>query len=84
MVFGNNLRFILSILHKIICCGYLLEAPRRGASNEYPQLMILWRNEQIHLSIIEKCPIYYYATCESFDFSVFDVNCTNSRNAEAK
>ena len=22
-------------LHKNICCGYLLEAPRLGASNEY-------------------------------------------------
>ena len=22
-----------------ICCGYSLEAPRRGASNEYPQHM---------------------------------------------
>ena len=24
---------------KSICCGYLLEAPRRGASNKYPQHM---------------------------------------------
>ena len=26
-------------LNKNICCGYSLEAPRRGASNEYPQHM---------------------------------------------
>ena len=28
---------ILLFLQKHICCGYSLEAPRRGASNEYPQ-----------------------------------------------
>ena len=26
--------------------GYSLEAPRRGASNEYPQHMFLWRNKR--------------------------------------
>ena len=31
-------------LNKIICCGYSLEAPLRGASNEYPQHMFLSRN----------------------------------------
>ena len=25
---------------------YSLEAPRRGASNEYPQHMFLWRNKE--------------------------------------
>ena len=33
-------------LHKNICCGYSLEAPRRGASNEYPQHMFSWRNKK--------------------------------------
>ena len=33
-------------LHKSICCGYSLEAPRRGASNEYTQHMFLWRNKK--------------------------------------
>ena len=28
-------------LHENICCGYQLEAPHRGASNEYPQHMFL-------------------------------------------
>ena len=27
-------------------CGYSLEVPRRGASNEYPQHMFLWRNKK--------------------------------------
>ena len=31
-------------LHGNICCGYSLEAPQRGASNEYPQHMFLWWN----------------------------------------
>ena len=34
-------------LHKNICCGYLLDAPKWGASNEYPQHMFLWRNKNI-------------------------------------
>ena len=30
----------LLVLHKIICCGYSLELPRQGDSNEYQQHMI--------------------------------------------
>ena len=33
-------------LNKNICCGYLLEAPRRDTSNEYPQHMFLSRNKK--------------------------------------
>ena len=33
-------------LHKNICCGYSLEAPHRGAFNEYPQYMFSWRNKK--------------------------------------
>ena len=33
-------------LHENICCGYSLEAPHRGASNEYPQHMFLMRNKK--------------------------------------
>ena len=29
-----------------LCCGYSLGAPGRGASKEYPQHMILWRNKK--------------------------------------
>ena len=29
-----------------IDCGYLLEPPRRGGSNEYPQSMFLSRNKK--------------------------------------
>ena len=30
---------IFLISHENICCGYSLEAPQQGASNEYPQHM---------------------------------------------
>ena len=33
-------------LNKNICCGYSLEAPQRGASNEYPQHMSSLRNKK--------------------------------------
>ena len=36
------------ILHKNLCCGYSLESPQQGDSNEYPQHMFLWRNKQIY------------------------------------
>ena len=41
-------------LYKNICCGYSLEAPRRGASNEYPQHMFLWRTGENYPRIIIK------------------------------
>ena len=35
------------IIHENIYCGYSLEAPCRGISNEYPQLIMLsWRNKK--------------------------------------
>ena len=42
---GIHLIFFL-FLNENICCGYSLEAPRCGASNEYPQHMILLRNKK--------------------------------------
>ena len=32
-----------------IHCGYLLELPRRGGSNEYTQSMFLSRNKKIYV-----------------------------------
>ena len=40
-----------SLQNKIICCGYTLEAPHRGASNEYPQNMFLRRNRKKNVKI---------------------------------
>ena len=31
---------------KFVCSGYSLEAPFQGASNEYPEHTILWRNKK--------------------------------------
>ena len=35
---------------KTLCCGCSLEAPRRGASNEYPLHMFSWRNKKKYFS----------------------------------
>ena len=37
------LRALFLVLHKIICCGCVLESPHRGDSNTHPKHMILWR-----------------------------------------
>ena len=42
---GIHIIFFL-FLHENICCWYSLEAPRRGASNEYQQHMFSWRNKK--------------------------------------
>ena len=41
----STLYFFL-FLHKNICCGYSLEMPQWGISNEYPQQTFLWRKEK--------------------------------------
>ena len=35
-----------------INCRYLLELPRRGSSNEYPQSMVLSRNMKINAALV--------------------------------
>ena len=55
--------FLISPLHENICCGYSLEAPHRGASNEYHN--ICFRGEIRKISAFfwwKKCLICYYAT----------------------
>ena len=43
------------IFNKNICCGYSLEAPRRGASNEYPQHMFSSSNKKhVDTFLVEK------------------------------
>ena len=48
------LRYFFLFLHENICCGYLLEAPCQGASNEYPQHTFLWRTGENYPIIITK------------------------------
>ena len=51
-VFEMNRKFsdknsdIFHISAQNIACGYSLDAPRRGGSNEYPQSMFLSRNKK--------------------------------------
>ena len=41
-----------------IDCGYLLEPPRQGGSNEYPQSMFVSRNKK--LNVYSGKPQFYY------------------------
>ena len=43
---------IFLFLHENICCGYSLEVPQWGTSNEYPQHMFLWPNKKKNIKII--------------------------------
>ena len=52
LAFNKKVRIFLLFLNKNICCGYSLEAPRRGASNEYPQHIFLLRNNKKRISLI--------------------------------
>ena len=54
--FFFNQRQLISFLflQQNICCGYSLEVPHWGTSDEYPQHMLLWRNKDIHTFWLEK------------------------------
>ena len=43
----QKLLIFFLFLNKNICCGYSLEAPWGGVSNEYPQHVFLLRNKKI-------------------------------------
>ena len=49
---------ILHISAQNIDCGYSLELPHRGGSNEYPQTMFLSRNKKINVYPCK--PEFYY------------------------
>ena len=52
------------LLDENICCGYSLEAPRRGTSNEYPQHMFSSRNKtDISIFRMKKAP--YLLLCKN-------------------
>ena len=48
---AKKLLMFFLFAHKNICCRYSLEAPWKGASNEYPQHMFSWRNKK-NISLI--------------------------------
>ena len=49
---------IFHISAQNIDCGYSLEPPRRGGSNEYPQSMLLSRNKENNVYPLK--PQFYY------------------------
>ena len=49
---------IFPISAQNIDCGYSLEPPRRGGSNEYPQFMFLGRNKKNNIYPCK--PQFYY------------------------
>ena len=56
--FSDKNSDIFHISDQNIDCGYLLELPLWGSSNEYPQSMFLSRNK---LNIVYPCkPQFYY------------------------
>ena len=61
-------------LSKNICCGYSLEAPRRGASNEYPQHMFSSRNKK-NIMWIPPLICSYGISLESSASNLFEVPC---------
>ena len=53
MLFSVQKYWYFSYFSRKTCYGYSLEAPHRGASNEYPQHMFLWKENYLpdsHLS----------------------------------
>ena len=54
------------------CCGYSLEVPLRGTSNEYPQHMFSWRNKKISILFVQKlalsrATVIHQNTCIDFN-----------------
>ena len=52
----GTLFYFYLVLHKNVCCGYSLESPGRGDSNEYPQCMFIWKNMENYPFIITEYP----------------------------
>ena len=57
-IFQINILMFFHISAQNIDCGYSLEPPRRGGSNEYPQSMFLSRNKKNNIYPCK--PQFYY------------------------
>ena len=76
--------------HENISCGYSIEAPRQGASNEYRQHMFSWRNKKdISIFRMKKVPylllcgkgvIVIWATSETYPKCAVRSSCTCTKN----
>ena len=56
--FQRNIFDIFLIFAQNIDCGYTLEPPRRGGSNEYPQSMFLSKNKKNRYTL--RTPVLLY------------------------
>ena len=56
--FSDKNSYILHMFDQNIDCGYSLERPQRGGSNEYPQSMFLSRNKKNN--VYPWKPQFYY------------------------
>ena len=74
---GIHIIFFL-FLHENICCGYSLEAPYQGASNEYLQHMFSWRDKK-HISAFRLNKLSY---CRLFFSTFFTFNDNKSKMAQ--
>ena len=54
----KNSKYFFHIFAQNINCGYSLETPRRGGSNEYPQSILLIRNKKNNVYPCK--PQFYY------------------------
>ena len=63
LFFNQKLLLFFLFLNKYLCCGYSLEAPWWGISNEY-HTTFLWRNKKnvISISLIWSCEKYLLFT----------------------
>ena len=61
MLFSVNSKILIFFLLNV-CCGYSLEAPRQGASNEHHQHMFLWRNTKN----VRLIPTHIYCASDIF------------------
>ena len=59
-----------------MCCGYILEAPRRGASNEYPQHVLSRYKKNIDTLWLKKVP--YQELCLQVVSHFLDFQVLNS------
>ena len=57
-IFQIKILIFFYISAQNIDCGYSLELPRRGGSNEYPQSMFLSRNNKNNVYLCK--PQFYY------------------------
>ena len=82
--FFNQTLIFFTFLHENIPCGYSLEVPHWGASNEYPQDMFSWQNKRSIFLIAPLSGVMWMKACSliiifywawEFYFSLQNCNC---------